>query len=108
MTPADAIASLDRQLAEHGRTVTIRRGSGADKIEATVKAIVRDVQTKELVGGIHTVWSLVIVSPTGLSALGALKKGDKVVIDGPEREIQQPKPVHVGNQLVRYNLMVAG
>jgi hypothetical protein len=50
----------------------------------------------------------VVLSPTGIAALLPLKKGDKVVVQGRERNIEFPKPVLLGNELVRLNLLVGG
>jgi hypothetical protein len=114
MTPAETIAALDRQLAEHGETVIVRRytsssGTPRPKIDIEdVPAFVRAVKAEELVGEIDMTASVVALSPTGLSPLLPLKKGDKLVIQGRERNIELPKPILVQNTLVRINLLVAG
>lgn len=113
MTPARAIAMLDSQLAQHGQTVVVRRytapgGNPRPKTDITVKGHVRAVRSDELVGDISATHSAVVVSPTGLAALLPLLKGDKVVVQGRERNVDLPKPVLMKDELVRINLLVAG
>lgn len=113
MTPAEMIADLDAALARRGEEIVVRRytattGTPRPKIDITVRAAVRPVKPEELVGGIDQTFSKVVLSPTGLSALLPLRKGDKVVIQGRERNIEFPKPIVDGDKLVRINLTVAG
>ncbi|RUM97911.1 hypothetical protein EET67_09865 [Pseudaminobacter arsenicus] len=114
MTPARAIAMLDRQLAAHGEKVVMRRytassGSPRPKTDiSNVSALVRAIKAEELVGGIDMTASTVVLSPTGLAALLPLKKGDKVVIQGRERNVELPKPIFVHDTLVRITLLVTG
>jgi hypothetical protein len=114
MTPAQIVASLDQQLLAHGEKVIVRRymaSSGTPRPKTDiedVQAFVRAIKAEELVSGIDMTASTVALSPTGLSALLPLKKGDKVVIQGRERNIELPKPIFVQDVLVRINLLVAG
>jgi hypothetical protein len=114
MTPAETIAALDRQLAKHGEDVSIIRytapsGNPRPKVEVPgIKAFVRPVKAEELAGNIDQTASNVVVSPTDVTALLPLKKGDKVVIDGRERSIEVPKPILMGSTVVRVNLVVLG
>ncbi len=114
MTPAAAIALLERQLTAHGEDIIVRRytastGSPRPKTDITVRASVRAVKAEELIGPIDMTGCKVVVSPTGLDALLPLKKGDKVVMQGrPERNIELPKPIYVDGTIVRIDLMVTG
>lgn len=114
MTPADIIADMDAFLASSGETVVLRRytaptGTPRPKIESgDVFAAVRPVRAAELVGSIDQAWSKVVLSPTGLSGLLPIKKGDKIIIQGRERNVEFPRPFEVQNTLVRIELMVSG
>lgn len=107
------IAALDDALARAGETIIIRRytattGNPRPKVDLPVRAGVRAVAAAQLVGVIDQSASMVIVSPTGLSSLLPLKKGDKVVIQGKERNIEFPKPIFIQDVLVRIELLVTG
>jgi len=110
----DPIADLDAAFARgRGENIVIRRytattGNPRPKIDIPVRATVRPVKPEELIGGIDQTFSKVVLSPTGLSSLLPLKKGDKAVIQGRERSIEFPQPIFDGNVLVRINLLVAG
>jgi len=113
MTPAELIADLDKSLARAGETVIVRRytaptGDPRPKVEATTKASVRPVRADDLVGNIDQTFSMVITSPTAIVALLPLKKGDKVVIQGRERNVEFPRPIFVQDVLVRLELVVGG
>lgn len=112
MTPTAAIAALDRQLAAHGQSVTLRRftgvGSARTFTDATVRAFVRDYRPDELAGGIVQGDTVVTLSPTDVAAGGLPKIGDKVVIDGRERTVQAAPPVRIAGMVVRINLQVRG
>lgn len=113
MTPAEAIASLDRQLAAHGETVIVRRytaptGNPRPKTEVTVRALVRPAKPAELVEGIDQTASVAVMSPAGLAALLPLRKHDKLVIQSRERNVEFPQPILVNDTLVRINLLVTG
>lgn len=113
MTPTQIIANLDASLSRVGETVTVRRwtaptGTPRPKTDVSVNASVRAVKADELVGDLDMTASVAVLSPTGLSSLLPLKKGDKLVIQGRERNIELPKPIYVGGTLVRINVMVSG
>jgi hypothetical protein len=114
MTPAQLIADLDAALARTGETVIVRRytapsGAPRPKTDVTgLKASVRAVKADDLVGDVKQTHSKAVLSPTGLSALLPLVKGDKLVIQGRERNIDLPKPIYVQDTLVRLVLFVAG
>lgn len=116
MTPAAAIAMLDRQIAEHGQTVAIERlvgtGPGATRQggDVPVPAFVRTLREEELIAGMTQNDLLVVVSPSGLAAWphGVPVKGDKVLVDGRSHNIELPQPVKIAGALVRLNLKVKG
>lgn len=112
MTPAQAIASLDATLAEHGQPVTLRR-LGSPNVDVTLPAFVRGYQPNELVGGIVQGDTMVTISPTGIGtwpsgASEVPKKNDKVVIAGRLRNVEMPDPIYLAGTLVRVNLQVRG
>lgn len=114
ITPAELIAELDMALAEAGEDVTVRRYTAASpmprpKIEAEgVPAFVRALKADELVGAMDQTWSHVVISPTLIGALIPIKKNDKLVIQGRERNVELPLPILVQGSLVRLELMVSG
>ncbi|UDF29385.1 UNVERIFIED_ORG: hypothetical protein LHK14_18005 [Roseateles sp. XES5] len=116
ITPAEAIAELDRSLAEAGEDVILRRytaasGNPRPKIDILVRAFVRPVDAldvKELVGNLATPYFEVVVSPTGAGAILPLVRGDKILVEGRERNIELPRPVRLQNVLVRMKPLVAG
>lgn len=115
MTPAAAIAMLDRQLAAHGQDVIVRRyaaatGNPRPKTDVPARAFVRAVKAEELIGSIAQTSSNVVLSPstTGLSALLPLRTEDKIVIAGRERNVQVVKPIEMAGTLVRIDVVVAG
>lgn len=114
MSPADLIADLDAALARTGEPVLVRRytaptGTPRPKTDSgELQAFVRPLKPEELVGGIDQSWSRVILSPAGLEALLPIAKGDKVIVQGRERNVQFPGPIFVQGTLVRLELMVSG
>lgn len=113
INPTEAIAELDRALAETGEDVILRRytastGSPRPKIDLPMKAFVRPLQAEELVGNMDSSFSKVITSPTGKTGMLPMLKGDKIVIDGRERNVELPKPIKFAGQLVRITLMIGG
>lgn len=115
MTPAQAIAALDRQLAAHGQTVTIQRAvPTGSPLEVTVRAFVRGYKAAELTDGMAVGLSNVVVSPSSIASSpffgdGNLpRKNDAVHINGRKRIIDAAEAVKMGDVLVRLNLVVAG
>ncbi|ETR75911.1 hypothetical protein X566_20120 [Afipia sp. P52-10] len=116
MTPDQAITMLDRQIAAHGQTVAFKRLVGTGPTaehqggDVSIQAHVRTLREDELIAGMTQNDLMVIVSPTGLAAwpFGIPKKGDKVVVDGVDHNIELPQPINVAGTLVRLNLKVKG
>lgn len=115
MSPEQAIAALDRQIAEHGQDVTLRRAvQNEDAIERDARAFVRGYRPDELVGGIQQGDTQVTISPTSLPQEFAdtdadrLRRNDRIVIDGRRRNIEFANPVRMNGVLVRINCLVRG
>lgn len=124
MTPASALASLDRQLASHGEDVVLQRVTGSNNqvtFSVTVRAMVRAISAEELAAGIAQTDSVVILSPTQIAAaqwpgpsappVGDARlprKGDRVVVQGRLRNVDLVKPIYLGSALVRIELRVLG
>lgn len=113
MTPANAIAMLDRQMAEHGQPVVLRRvAANLPTIEKAVAAFVRGYKSYELVGGIQQGDTMVIISPTTLAgspfASAIPRSGDKMTFDGRLRNVQMVDLVTIAGTVVRINIQVRG
>jgi hypothetical protein len=101
MTPAQAIAALDRQLARHGQSVGFKRGS---TIQSAV-GFVRGYKPEALAGLITQADRSVIVSPSSLGSY-LPKKNDEFVTNGALGTVQAVEDVRIGDTVVRYNLTV--
>jgi hypothetical protein len=107
MTPAQAIASLDSQLAAHGEVVSLQHmTAGAVASTDTPKAFVRDYRSDELVGAIEQGDRKVILSATGVTGLP--KANDRVVVAGRTFNVQAVETVRLAGTVVRHNLRVRG
>ncbi len=102
MSPAQAIAALDRQLARHGESVVVITGTA----EAGVRAFVRGFKPDELTGDIHQGDRSVILSPTGLSFVPA--RNGAVKIAGKRFNVESVETVRMADVIVRHNLVVRG
>ncbi|MBA9070689.1 hypothetical protein FHR71_004459 [Methylobacterium sp. RAS18] len=108
MTPAQAIAALDRQLARHGEDVKLRAQDAADdgSGDLTRRAFVREYRPDELSGGIEQGDREVILSPANLTTdpqrLGGLWIGDRY------HTIEVATPVRMAGAVVRWNLWAKG
>jgi hypothetical protein len=116
VTPAAAIAALDRQLAVHGETVTLRRdtaGPGAATVALTVelRAIVRGFTPADQEGFAVQGDTILVISPTEMTArqwCWPPQAGDHVTLRGYDRVVRAPDLVRVDDVLVRINLAVRG
>lgn len=103
MTPTEAIAALDRQIAAHGQSISFRRGADT----AAMTAFVRGYRPEQLVGLITQADRQVALSPSHLGAFGVPKEQDDVQINGEFGKVQPGvEQVHIGDTLVRVNLRV--
>lgn len=125
MTPEAAIASLDKQLAEHGEDCTLRRKDGnplTDK-DVTVRASVRGLRGDEIVGTATQVFSKAVISMTQILAAewpaghvvapAAVdpripRPNDFLIVKGKVRQIMFADPIAINGVVVRVNLTVAG
>lgn len=108
MTPAAAIAALDRQLAKHGQTVILRRGNTTTG-QATVKAFVRGVKADDMAGEVTQTDRTVVMSPSDLTTFGEPDASVLAVIDGkPSKIVGKPELIRINDVLVRINMVVKG
>ncbi|KQP61063.1 hypothetical protein [Methylobacterium sp. Leaf108] len=112
MSPAAAIAMLDRQIADHGQDVTLQRiVLDGDPIEVGTRASVQDYAITELVGGIVQGDRRVIFSPTGQTgpfSTVPVERNDLLIIDGRVHNVETANPVRIANVVVRINCQVRG
>lgn len=113
MTPAQAIADLDRELAEHGQDVVLERVvANAREIRRPSRAFVRGYRADELSGGIIQGDSLVILSPSSMPAeftdANRLRRSDRIFVSNRPKQVQYVDPVEVAGVIVRYNVQVRG
>lgn len=107
MTPAAAIAMLERQLTAHGQDIVVRKTNSATD-QVTVRAKVRFYKPDEVVGIIVAGDSKIVISPTGLESFGVPPSNGFVVVDGAPRRIIAANPIHIAGELVRIDLQVRG
>lgn len=104
MTPNEAIAMLDRQIAAHGQTITLKRGSAA---EHGCKAFVRGYKPEAIAGLITLADRQVVVSPTGLGTFGVPAGGDRFATNGRQGTVQADvNPIYIDDVLVRVEMRV--
>lgn len=129
MSPIEAISALDRALEEDGEDAILRRvigtGTNSRNIDAPVLAFVRPVKAEDIVGAISQGDLAVTISPTDIDAAqwpGGLPETtsayapdpriprvtDKIVVQNRVRDIKFPKPLLVGGELVRIDLVASG
>lgn len=102
MTPTTAIASLDRQLAQHGQTISLKRGAGAVRTGA---GFVRGYDVEKIVGLITLADRRVVVSPTDFGA-DLPRAQDDVLIASRPGKVQEVEPIHMADTLVRIEMRV--
>jgi hypothetical protein len=115
MTPATAIAALDRQLEAHGSTLVLRRYvAGSDAFaDHTLKGFVRGLKPQPLVGDVSPNDSTFILSPSsfpdGWSAGERWPvKGDFLFAGGRERKIEAIERIEMGDTVVRFDGRIVG
>lgn len=101
MTPESAIAMLDRQIADHGQSVSFRRTG----VVHQTSGFVRGYRAEELVGTITQADRRVIVSPTNLNGFEP-KRDDEFATLGRVGRVMEVEPVNIGSTVVRYNINV--
>lgn len=108
MTPAQAIAALDRQLSRHGQTIRLRRGGAT----VDVKGFVRGFTADELISGsgISQDEDKVILSPSSLTGWAGDAPGedDWCEINDKYRAITKGRLIKLNDVVVRIELQVRG
>ncbi|KMO15777.1 hypothetical protein [Methylobacterium indicum] len=107
MSPEQAIAALDRQIALHGDDAQHQRGTGA---AASLRLWVREYLPQELQGGVTQGDRKVVVSPTDVAKAGLsdLRKLDKLTIAGRRTNVEYANPTRIRGVVVRWDLNVRG
>jgi hypothetical protein len=118
VTPAAAIAMLDKQLAEHGQDAVLTRSVGGSPATVTVRARFLGHAVDELAAGVGQIIRDFVMSPSQIAAAptwaggGAEpiwpRIGDKITVDGRRYEIEATGTVSVGGTVVRINGKVRG
>ncbi len=119
MTPAAAIAALNRQLALHGQHAVLRRstwvGTTKTNFDVAIRITLRGYRPEELLGGITQGDSQVVLGPTEIAAAGwpggmvdVPHAGDQIIAAGRARSIIASAPIYLGGELVRLDLQVRG
>lgn len=101
MTPAQAVAALDRQIAAHGEDVGLRRGT----TEQGARGFVRGYRAEQLVGLVTQAHREVVVSPTALGSFVPAEQ-DEFVANGRLGIVEAAEPVRMDGAVVRWNLRV--
>ncbi|AWK85032.1 hypothetical protein [Azospirillum thermophilum] len=107
MTPAEAIAALDRALAGAGADVKVFRDGAA----VQAKARVRGLRVEELRAGSSSAQAVsrAILSPSPFPAgFLPLRTTDKVLWNGAQRTILSATPVLMGGTPVRIEIDFQG
>lgn len=109
MTPATAIAMLDRQLAASGRSMTLSRPGGG-LADGAGRGFCRDFRPDELIGSVHQGDRLAILSPTWLQPIGwlAVEEGDRVNFGGRWYRVQALDLIEIADTIVRVELHLRG
>ncbi|KRA42097.1 hypothetical protein [Devosia sp. Root635] len=101
MTPAQAIAQLDRQLAKAGQDIAFRRGA----TEQGAWGKVDGYKPEQLVGLLTQADQEVIVSPTSLGSYEP-KQDDDFTTGGKLGKVMSAQPRRMQNVIVRWNIVV--
>lgn len=101
MTPIDAIAALDRQIAAHGQSITFKRGSTGQ----TARGFVRGFKPEQLVGLLTQASRQVTVSPSTLGSY-VPRANDTFGTLGSLGTVIAAEPIHIGTTIVRWNITV--
>jgi hypothetical protein len=114
---SDLITSLDESLADAGQDVVLRRILDGANVDVTVRASVRrDSTVQDLFGTLPQGEDAVIISPTQIDAAewpagetgGVPKVNDTLIIQGRPRKVKVVKPIVIGDELVRIEMVAAG
>ncbi|NTJ63772.1 hypothetical protein G6M50_36895 [Agrobacterium rhizogenes] len=111
MLAANAIAMLNRQLAQHGKTVKVMRGTpSVPSASVTAKGFVRGDKAADISGqsGILQRLSTIVLSPTDFAGWPAPlpQKGDWCEVAGQTRTIIEFDHIALNDVVVRIELTV--
>lgn len=101
MTPAAAIAALDRQITAHGQPIAFKRGTTGQQ----ARGFVRGLKPEQLVGLLTQASRMVTVSPSTLGVFTP-KKDDEFATNGALGKVVAAEPIHMGTTIVRWNITV--
>lgn len=101
MTPTEAIAMLDRQLAKTGQDIAFRRGV----VEQEAWGKVDSYAPEQLVGIITQADQRVVVSPSSLGTYEP-KENDEFTTGGRLGVVTAAQPRRMQNTIVRWNISV--
>ena len=123
----DELSELDAALAADGQDVVLRRVVGTSSpvnYDCVCRAFVRGYTPQEMAGMIIQGDSKVIISSTQIDANAwpgdaipaseasldrrVPRRGDKLVVAGRVRNIENASPIYIGNVLVRVDMQVRG
>ena len=103
MTPAQAIAQLDRQMAKHGQVINFKRAA----VTQAAVGFVRGYKAEQLVGMITQKDREVIVSPTSLGSFQPRENDDfNLGVGGKVGKVTAAESIQIGATIVRWNLRV--
>lgn len=101
MTPAAAIAALDRQITAHGQSIALKRGT----VGQNARGFVRGLKPEQLVGLLTQASRMVTVSPSTLGSF-APRANDEFATNGAVGKVVAAEPVYIGTTIVRWNITV--
>ncbi len=125
MAPDRAIALLDKFLAENGQNVVLRRmdlSGGTQSVGASVtcrahdRSLGRGYQANELIGTLSQQDSVLILSPTEITAASWTSgrpvdqdqrvpiRGNQVVVGGEVRSVEAANGIYMNGTLVRIEI----
>lgn len=106
MSPAQAIAALDRQLRQRGMDVTLI--AAGREARATVRGRPSGYRADELGQGVQQGMTKIILSPTGLEAYGQPTKLDAIQYGGRSQTVEVVDPAWIDGRVVRFDVWVLG
>lgn len=91
-------------LRRGGEVVTISRPGDGGSVSVTVRCKPTFDGANQPSPGTSKRKGTLILSPTGLGALGTIKKGDKLKLLAGNFTVDVPGPRHIGDTPVRYDV----
>ncbi|GAB6842375.1 hypothetical protein HNR00_003583 [Methylorubrum rhodinum] len=106
MSPAQAIAALDRQLRRHGQDVTLH--ANGREASVTVRGRPSGYRPDELGQGVLQGMTKIVLSPTGLEAYGRPRKLDTMQYGGWSQTVEVVDPIWIDGEVVRFEIWATG